>query len=164
MGRIFRTFGEELSLAASSEQVNTMIASTEDFLSSPPPAESERPQTQHTATLELRDLKMEGSSLTGLVVLQTHTGHKLPTSYPSRRVWLHIQVTDSAGNPVFESGAMGADGAIYGNANDEDSTTYEPHYTTLSEPGQVQIYEAILGNTEGQVTTELLRVCQLPEG
>jgi len=157
MGRIFRAFGEELSLAASSEQIDTMIASTEVLLSSPPPAESERPQTQHTASLELRDLAIEGRTLSGKVVLQTHTGHKLPTSYPSRRVWLHILVKDYAGKVIFESGAVGADGAISGNANDEDPAAYEPHYTTLSDPSQVQIYEAILGNTESQVTTELLR-------
>jgi len=157
MGRIFRSFGEELSLAASSEQVEKMIASTEDFLSSPPPAGSERPPTQHTASLEMRALKVVGSSLTGLVVVQTHTGHKLPTSYPSRRVWLHILVKDYAGKVLFESGAVAPDGAISGNANDEDATSFEPHYTTLSDPSQVQIYEAILGNTENEVTTELLR-------
>lgn len=157
LGRIFRLFGEELNMAASSDQIDTMVAATENLLTSPTPADSERPQTKHTASLELRDLKIEAGTLSGKVVIQTSTGHKFPTSFPSRRLWLHIQVTDSAGKLVFESGAVGADGAISGNANDEDQTTYEPHYATLSNPDQVQIYEAILGNTDGEVTTALLR-------
>lgn len=157
MGRIFRTFGEELSMAASSEQVDAMIAATEDFLTSPPPSDSERPQTQHTASLELRQLQVQDGKLTGNVVIRTHTGHKFPTSYPSRRAWLHLAVKDGAGNTVFESGAVAADGTIQGNDNDQDPAAYEPHYLTLSDPAQVQIYEAILGNTEGEVTTDLLR-------
>ena len=46
-------------------------------------------------------------------------GHKLPTAYPSRRVWLHLTVRDSRGNALFESGALHPDGSIEGNDNDE---------------------------------------------
>ena len=43
-----------------------------------------------------------------------------------------------------------------GNDNDEDPTKYEPHYTVIRRPDQVQIYEAILGDSAGRVTTGLL--------
>ena len=49
------------------------------------------------------------------------------------------------------------DGAILGNDNDSDPAQYEPHYAVLSQPDQVQIYEGIILNSDGQVTTTLLR-------
>ena len=57
---------------------------------------------------------------------------------------------------MFESGALNCDGSIAGNDNDIDSARYEPHYREIRAPDQVQIYEAILGDHEGRVTTGLL--------
>lgn len=51
---------------------------------------------------------------------------------------------------------MYADGSIVGNDNDTDSTKFEPHYREIRSPDQVQVYEAILGDHEGRVTTGLL--------
>ena len=49
-----------------------------------------------------------------------------------------------------------AAGLIDGNDNDVDASRYEPHYATIDGPGQVQIYEAILGDASGRPTTGLL--------
>ena len=57
---------------------------------------------------------------------------------------------------VFESGAVSAAGLIDGNDSDVDPSRYEPHYATIDGPGQVQIYEAILGDASGRPTTGLL--------
>jgi hypothetical protein len=43
-----------------------------------------------------------------------------------------------------------------GNDNDADAAAYEPHYTEINSPDQVQIYEAILEDVGGNVTTGLL--------
>ena len=83
-------------------------------------------------------------------------GHKLPTAYPSRRAWLHLAVRGADGRVLFESGALRANGAIAGNDNDADPLSYEPHYTEISRPGQVQIYEPVLADRSGSVTTGLL--------
>jgi hypothetical protein len=83
-------------------------------------------------------------------------GHKLPTAYPSRRVWLHVAVRDRNNRTVFESGALNAAGSIAGNDNDADPARYEPHYAEITSGGQVQIYEAILGDQAGLLTTGLL--------
>jgi hypothetical protein len=84
------------------------------------------------------------------------TGHKFPTAYPSRRAWLHVVVRDRNGQKVFESGALNPDGSIVGNDNDADPTRYEPHYREITNPQQVEIFEPILGDEHGHVTTGLL--------
>ena len=48
-------------------------------------------------------------------------------------------------------------GRFTGNDNDGNPAQYEPHYAVLSQPDQVQIYEGIIVNSDGQVTTTLLR-------
>ena len=57
---------------------------------------------------------------------------------------------------MFESGALHPDGSIEGNDNDVDPKRFEPHYTEIREPDQVQIYEPILHDEHGNVTTSLL--------
>ena len=84
------------------------------------------------------------------------TGHKLPTAYPSRRAWLHVVVRDNAGGAVFESGALLPSGRIAGNDNDDDRLKYEPHYREITRPDQVEIYESIMVDVYGSVTTGLL--------
>jgi hypothetical protein len=84
------------------------------------------------------------------------TGHKLPTAYPSRRAWLHVVVRDNGGRSIFESGAILPTGRIVANDNDEDRLKYEPHYREITRPDQVQIYESVMVDTHGRVTTGLL--------
>ena len=88
--------------------------------------------------------------------VENFAGHKLPTAYPSRRAWLHVTVKDGQGTVFFESGSIGADGKIAGNDNDEDASRFEPHRTVIEKAEQVQIYESILGDVQGRVTTGLL--------
>lgn len=90
------------------------------------------------------------------VVVENLAGHKLPTAYPSRRAWLHVTVK-AGKRTVFESGALAPDGSIEGNDNDADGSRYEPHYRVIDTPDEVAIYEAILADPDGAVTTGLLR-------
>jgi len=89
--------------------------------------------------------------------INSETGHKLPTSFPSRRAFMHVRVNDGAGNTVFESGRANADGSIVGADSDSDRSTYEPHYELITSQEQVQIYEAVMENNLGEVTYTLLR-------
>jgi hypothetical protein len=57
---------------------------------------------------------------------------------------------------VFESGAFEPTGAIRGNDNDADATRFEPHYTEITSPDQVQIYETVMAGPTGALTTGLL--------
>jgi len=69
-------------------------------------------------------------------------------------------VTDSNNELVFESGRINADGSIVDADNDFDQTVFEPHYNTITSPDQVQIYEAIMGDSGDQVTYTLLRAAR----
>ena len=145
---MLRAFGEELSVTTSSAQFETKQAQTIAQLQG------------RTATLDLENVGTDGSMLTADVVVRTMTGHKFPTAYPSRRAWLHVIVQDAAGNVLFESGAVNADGYISGNDNDTYASAYEPHYLSVNSPDQVQIYEGIMGDTEGRPTTTLVAGAQ----
>lgn len=145
MLRMIQQDGEAQQVTAAPEHFEASIARTTDQIAS------------DTARLTLQQPRMENGLLLADVYLENLAGHKFPAGYPSRRAWLHIRVTDQNGNPIFESGAFTPDGAITGNDNDTDPARYEPHYALLTSPEQVQIYEGIMVNSDGQVTTELLR-------
>ena len=149
----------ELGVKALPQELDASIARTNEFLGT------------ETAEITIESARRSGQSLAFDIAVRSLSGHKLPTAYPSRRVWLHVTVTDSSGNVLFESGAVRADGSIAGNANDADPQAYEPHYNEITQADQVQIYEPILGDSNGDVTTGLLRGVRyikdnrlLPEG
>jgi len=134
----------ELDVAAQPEELQAAIDRTSEFL-----------RTQ-SAKLEVIELKKTDDGLSFAVKVQNLTGHKLPTAYPSRRAWLHITVKDNSGRTVFESGALNPDGSITGNDNDADPSKFEPHHSEITSPDQVEIFEPILGDMNGHVTTGLL--------
>jgi hypothetical protein len=109
-----------------------------------------------TASVAVR-VSRAGERLVADVTVTNLTGHKLPTGYPSRRAWLHVVARDRAGQTVFESGAIGPDGAIAGNDNDAAPNGFEPHYDQIDRPDDVQIYESIMAAPGDVVTTGLLQ-------
>ncbi len=109
------------------------------------------------AELTIVDARAEGDALLIDVRVQNKAGHKFPTGFPARRVWIHLTVTDASEAIIFESGAPQIDGSITGNDSDQDIRTFEPHYTTITEANQVQIYQSVMENSDGEVTHALLR-------
>jgi hypothetical protein len=112
-------------------------------------------QTQ-AAKIEITDLGVRLGQVDAQISVENLGGHKLPTGYPSRRVWLHVTVRDRNGRAIFESGKFNSDGSITGNDNDADPTLFEPHYIEIRDPGQVQIYESVMGDPQNKPTTGLL--------
>jgi hypothetical protein len=60
-------------------------------------------------------------------------------------------VEDAAGKLVFESGNFDASGEIVGL-----DAGYEPHYDSISLPGQVQVYETVMKDVHDQLTYRLM--------
>jgi len=111
---------------------------------------------QSAARLTIERTTRAGAQVTVDVSVSNLSGHKLPTAYPSRRAWIRLIVRDAAGRIVFSSGAPQPSGAIEGNANDERPAAFEPHYREIRRGDEVQIYESILADASGAVTTSLI--------
>lgn len=141
---IINRYRDELNVTVPQAELARAVKLTEQHLSSA------------TARVAVESLRLASEALSFDVVVENLAGHKLPTAYPSRRVWLHVTVRDQDGRTIFESGAPRADGSIAGNDNDADGSAFEPHYDEIVRADQVQIYEPVLLNNRDEVTTSLL--------
>jgi hypothetical protein len=144
MLRMLNRYRGELAVEALPQELESAASRTEAHLQS------------ESARLTIERAEFKASRLELALAVENLGGHKLPTAYPSRRTWLHVTVRDRNNRTVFESGLRDATGAIQGNDNDADPGRYEPHYTSISSGDQVQIYEAIMADRTGAVTTGLL--------
>jgi hypothetical protein len=144
MLKVFNRFRAELGIGTLPQELE---AAVEDTLA----------QLEHdSASLTIEGAARQGGTLSFDVRVVNRGGHKLPTAYPSRRVWLHVRAVDPGGRVAFESGGVLRSGAIAGNDNDADALAYEPHHVELTGADQVQIYENIMVGANGAVTTGLL--------
>ena len=132
------------ALGVNSNNFEETLAKTDEMLRS-------------SANIEILNQSVENATLEVSIKVNSQTGHKLPTSFPSRRAFLHVTVVDQSGNVAFESGKVNADGSIVGADSDMDGSVYEPHYDLITSADQVQIYETVMGDNLGNVTYTLLR-------
>jgi hypothetical protein len=144
MPRVLNKHRAALSVAALPQELEETARAAEENLAT------------KAATLDLVPVGIADGRLEVDAVVSTLAGHKVPSAYPSRRAWIDLSIQDAEGNVVFESGALRPDGSIEGNDNDSDGSRFEPHYLKISEPGQVQVYEDIMVDFRGEVTTGLL--------
>jgi hypothetical protein len=133
---------DSLGITASAENFDSTIARAEFNL------------TQKALELEVTDL-VENDSLNIFVKLTNKAGHKLPAGIPFRRMWIHLKVLDSNNNIIFESGNWNSNGEIVGLNSD-----YEPHYDLIRNTNDIQIYEGVMIDVDGNVTNRLLRASQ----
>jgi hypothetical protein len=144
MQRVLNNYRNELSVAALPQELTSAADGTVAFLQS------------QSAQVSIENVDVDAGRLNAEIVVKNLTGHKLPTAYPSRRAWLHFVVRDRNGKSVFESGALNPDGSIIGNDNDTDPQRFEPYYRRIERSDQVEIYEPIMGDSQGRVTTGLI--------
>ncbi|MCF7957593.1 MAG: cytochrome c family protein [Phycisphaerae bacterium] len=144
MPAIFNKKRNELNVAALPSDLSRTVDETIQHLES------------KAARLTITNAKLQNGHISMEVNVSNLAGHKLPTAYPSRRVWLSLEVKDRSGNTIFSSGRFNPDGSIEGNDNDLNAKQYEPHYTSIDNQEQVQIYETIMANPKNEVTTGLL--------
>ncbi len=142
--RMLNRYRDDLSVKALPQELAAAADGTVAFLQS------------KSARIAIDRIETGSGLLPGEVFVQNLGGHKLPTAYPSRRAWLHLIVQDGDHRIVFESGALNADGSIQGNDNDADPARFEPHYAEIDSRDQVEIYESIMKDPAGHVTTGLL--------
>jgi hypothetical protein len=131
---------EALGIKAGPSQFNEVIAKTEDLLKN------------KTLLLDLKLLDRNPDTAFFAVKLTNLAGHKFPSGYPSRRAFIEFLVKNGAGDTLFISGKTNDEFEVYGQNDD-----YEPHYQVISGEDQVQIYELVMGDVNGNVTTVLER-------
>lgn len=108
-------------------------------------------QLRRAASLHLSG-ERKGQNLAIRVEVENLTGHKFPTGHPYRRAWIHLLVKDARGRPLFESGTMDKTGAIVGLQEG-----YTPHRDIITRPEEVQVYQSIMADQNGESTWSLLR-------
>jgi hypothetical protein len=90
------------------------------------------------------------------------TGHKLPTGFPSRRMWLHVVAKDGRGNVVMESGKAVA-GTIVGAGGRrlDDRGVVLPHVDRVGGPDDVAVWEEVPVGANGRRTHLLLGTARM---
>ena len=141
MLRMLRDNGAQIGVTATTEQFDSTIARTLYLLQ------------EKTATLSATYNWLSFDELEVKVAVENLGGHKFPTGYPSRRSWVQLALMDNSGTPIFESGNWDAQtGEIEGL-----DMPYEQHHDVITDDNQVQIYQALMEDVDGNVTYTLLR-------
>lgn len=131
---------DTLDVTADPGHFDMVIQRTMDFLQ------------QHTATLQLVTDDVGGDTARYTVRITNKAGHKFPSGYPARIAYVEFKVTDAEGNVIFHSGEMDEQFDL----PDRDQV-YEPHYDVIRNENQVQVYEMVMGDVNGNPTTVLER-------
>ncbi len=131
---------EPLGLTAGPSQFNDVIQKTTAMLQN------------KTLLLDLQLLERNPDTAKFALKLTNLAGHKFPSGYPARRAFIQFVVETESGDTVFISGKMDDEYEVVG-----QNPTYEPHYQVISSEDEVQIYEMVLGDVNGDVTTVLVR-------
>lgn len=97
---------------------------------------------REAAELAIVENHRDGDALVVSIKVTNLTGHKLPTGYPSRRVWLHVNASTGA-SVFFESGA-------------DDKFPPQPHRDEVRSPNEVQVWESQLVDMNGNPTHRAL--------
>lgn len=110
------------------------------------------------ATLTIADAAVVGGRLRAAVRVTNLSGHKLPTGYPGRRMWLHIRALDTTGAVVFESGGVDAAGHLVDatGARLDRVDVVLPHRDRVADSAEVALWEAVQVGRNGAPTHALL--------
>ena len=139
MLKILRNNIEALDLTATAEQFDEIISATEQLLK----------YQSVTADLELTNRTSDTAFFS--FKIENLAGHKFPSGYPSRRAFVQFIVTNDNSDTLFYSGKMDEQ---FNLVNESD---VEPHYNTINNQDQVQIYEFVMSDFNGDRTTVLGR-------
>jgi hypothetical protein len=105
----------------------------------------------NAAELSAPSLYVFGDTLYLSLSIKNKTGHKLPSGYPSRLAWIQINLKDQMTQETFYSnGEIDQDGNIVGR-----DLPFEPHHTVSKSAEDVQIYELVMSDLQGHLTTRL---------
>jgi hypothetical protein len=127
-----------------------------------------------TAKVSVKSLKISGGQLSADVLVENLAGHKLPSGVGFRRAFLTFEVLDAAGNAIWVSGRAAPTGELVDAAGKpvagefmwksdcrpmtaaEQNERIQPHYELITRQDQVQIYQELVKDPRGRLTTSFL--------
>ena len=121
-----------------------------------------------TAAIEIQNLEITpDGELRAVVKVINFVGHHFPSGVGFRRVFIEFLVRDIDGNILWASGRTNNLGAIVKGTTDEvlkseepvkyPNEPFQPHYQTITDDDQVQIYQELIKDSDGNLTTSFLR-------
>jgi len=112
------------------------------------------------------DVSVKDGTVTANVTVTNLTGHRLPSGVGFRRAWIELLVLenrDGRERVVWSSGRTNSVGVIVdgeGRPLETEFLTngpYQKHYEVITTDDQVQIYEELTKDTDGNFTTSFIR-------
>ena len=144
MLEIMRDNVEDLGLTATAAQFDSTLSRTLDMLLDKS-ISLDIIESGFSNELEKHRVKVELINL---------AGHKFPSGYPARRVFVEL-IVDFEGDTLFHSGKLDQSGAYILGADELGLTDYERHHDVISDESQVQIYELVSANVLSMPTNVL---------
>lgn len=168
---MFGEYRSELGLYASNPLLPG-FAATDTYSSQYTAINSGLEVATATATVNILSLQNTGSALQADVKVVNLAGHSFPSGVGFRRAFLEFRVLDALGNTLWVSGQTSNEGVILDNSGNPlvteffapNQQVYQPHYNQanpITRDDQVQIYEELALNPEGQLTTSFLALDQI---
>jgi len=124
-------------------------------------AAARRQLQQDSADLDIVLAKRQDAALVVQVKVHNLAGHRLPSSYTGRRMWLRLRVRDAAGQIRWSSGETDERGRIV--AGDGKPHPCENvggpvfgHRALITHGDQVQVYEAVAASADQQRARTML--------
>ena len=127
---------------------------------------SDEKSNNGTGDQEFSSEVMAGSVVTGIAEVTNKAGHFLPSGVGFRRAFLEIAAFDKQGNKIWCSGCTdglglildGPDGApLPAELVIDNPKAYQPHYEFVFSEDQAQIYQEVIVDSAGDVTTSFMR-------
>ena len=121
-----------------------------------------------TAKIDVTSINRTNDYLEAAVRIENLAGHSLPSGVAFRRAFINLEVLDAKGSVVWASGRTNSVGAIVKGTTDEvlpteffyDAATgkqvFQPHHRVITDESQVQIYEELMANAGGKITTSFI--------
>ena len=119
---------------------------------------------EETAKVEIIKARRIGRTLSAQVKVTNLTGHKFPSGVNFRRAFIEFKV-ESNGKTLWLSGGTDSWGVI-GTFNKEKFTalkteflkdnSFQPHRQRIEREDEVQIYESLIADTNGNLTTSFM--------
>jgi mono/diheme cytochrome c family protein len=130
-------------------------------------SESVDEATTQTATVQILSATRSNGTLTADVLVTNLAGHSFPSGVGFRRAFVNFRVLDSSGKELWASGDTSPEGVILGENRKPLVTeffspkqqTFQTHYwagNPITNQNQVQIYEELVTDPQGQLTTSFI--------